>query len=176
MRTRKRYSNTTFTHRPDHDGGRHKTPRGGSEPALCAGCGAIYEKKRWSHSDAAKVRAAGRAGHPIAVRICPGCRRRNAGVPHGFVHVDGEFVAPHRDEILRLLHGEVDRAAEDNPLGQVLDWGEDGMGGLLVTTSTEHLAVRLGQALEKAFDGKVRFGFSHENKLAHVWWHRGEAA
>ena len=47
---------------------------------------------------------------------------------------------------------------------------------LLVTTTTEHLAIRLGQALEKAFDGKVLFGFSHENKLAHVWWHRGEAA
>ena len=176
MPTRKRYTNTTFTHRPDHDGGRHKTPRGAAEPVLCAGCGAIYAKKRWSHSDTAKVRAAGRAGQPIDIRICPGCRRRNAGVPHGFVHVDGEFVTPHRDEILRLLHNEVARAAEDNPLAQVLDWGEDGMGGLLVTTTTEHLAIRLGQALEKAFDGKVLFGFSHENKLAHVWWHRGEAA
>jgi len=176
MRTQKRYTNTTFTHRPDHDGGRHKTPRGASEPVLCAGCGAIYAKKRWSHSNAAKVRAAGRAGHPIAIRICPGCRRRNANVPHGFVHVDGEFVAPHRDDILRLMHNEVARAGEDNPLSQVLNWGEDGMGGLLVTTTTEHLAIRLGQALEKAFDGKVLFGFSHENKLAHVWWHRGEAA
>lgn len=116
MRTKKRYTNTTVTHRPDHD--------------------------------AAKVRAAGRAGQPIAVRICPGCRRRNAGVPHGFVHVDGEFVAPHRGDILRLLRNEVDRAAEDNPLAQVLDWGEDGMGGLLVTT-TEHLAIRAGSGTGK---------------------------
>ena len=128
MRTQKRYTNTTFTRRPDHDGGRHKTPRGASEPVLCAGCGAIYAKKRWSHSNAAKVRAAGRAGHPIAIRICQGCRRRNANVPHGFVHVDGEFVAPHRDDILRLMHNEVARAGEDNPLSQVLGWGEDGMG------------------------------------------------
>ena len=137
---------------------------------------ALYEKRRGAPAAAARLRAAGRAGQPIDIRICPGCRRRNAGVPHGFVHVDGEFVTPHRDEILRLLHNEVARAAEDNPLAQVLDWGEDGMGGLLVTTTTEHLAIRLGQALEKAFDGKVLFGFSHENKLAHVWWHRGEAA
>src|SRR5688500_7806289 len=102
MRTNKRYTNTTFTHRPDHDGGRHKTPRAPREPILCAGCGAILMHKRWSHSNAAKVRAAGRAGHPIEIRICPGCRRRNAGVPHGFVHVDGAFVTPHRDELLRL--------------------------------------------------------------------------
>src|SRR5688500_10807334 len=103
MPTMKRYTNTTFTHRPDHDGGRHKTARGAGEPVLCAGCGAIYARKRWTHSNAAKVRAAARAGHPIAIRICPGCRRRNANVPHGFVHVDGEFVAPHRDDILRLM-------------------------------------------------------------------------
>ena len=175
MRTTKRYTNTTFTRRPDHDGGRHRTPRAAPGPVLCAGCGAIYANKRWSHSNGAKVRAAGQAGRPIDVRICPGCRRRNAGVPHGFVHVDGEFVAQHRDEVLGLLHNEVDRAAEDNPLAQVLDWGDDGAGGLLVTTTTEHLALRLGRALEKAFDGKALFGFSHENKLAHVWWHR-EAA
>lgn len=175
MRTDKRYTHTTFTHRPDHDGGRHRTARAPSEPILCAGCGAIYANRRWSRSLNARVRADARGGGPIAVRICPACRRARSGMPHGFVHIDGEFVRRHRDEILRLLHNEVDRAAEDNPLGQVLDWGDDGTGGLLVTTTTEHLAIRLGRALEKAFDGKVLYGFSHENKLAHVWWHREEA-
>jgi len=174
MRTTKRYTNTTFTHRVDHDGGRHRPPKPPPEPILCAGCGAIYAHKRWSRAPGARLRATSRAGHPVAidVRICPACRRRNARVPHGFVHVDGEFIPTHRDEILRLLHNEVDRAAEDNPLEQVLDWGDDGTGGVLVTTTTEHLAIRLGRALEKAFDGKLLFGFSHENKLAHVWWHR----
>ena len=174
MRTNKDYTNTTFTHRVDHDGGRHRPPRAPSEPILCAACGAVYTRRHWSRSDAARARVQ-HAGRPIAVRICPACQRRATGVPHGFLHVDGEFVAQHRDEILRLLHNEVSRAAEDNPLGQVLDWGDDGTGGLLVTATTEHLAIRLGRALEKAFDGKVLYGFSHEIKLAHVWWHR-EAA
>jgi hypothetical protein len=174
MRTAKRYTNTTFTHRPDHDGGRHRTPRASAEPILCAGCGAVYINRRWSLAESARIRAAGREGNPIDIRICPGCHRRTSGVPHGFLHVDGNFVAAHRDEILRLLHNEVARSAEDNPLAQVRDWGDDGMGGLLVTTTTEHLAIRLGHALEKAFDGKALFGFSHENKLAHVWWHRDQ--
>lgn len=175
MRTEKRYTNTTFTHRPDHDGGRHRTAKAPAEPMLCAGCGAIYMNRHWSRSVSARARVARGVGQPIAVRVCPACRRATTGVPHGFLHVDGEFVGVHRDEILRLLHNEVDRAAEDNPLGQVLDWGDDGTGGLLITTTTEHLAIRLGRALEKTFDGKVLYGFSHENKLAHVWWHRGEA-
>lgn len=174
MRTNKRYTNTTFTHRVDHDGGRHRTAKPPAEPILCAGCGAVYANKHWTHSADARLRAAGAAGRPITVRICAACHRRTEGLPHGFVHVDGEFVATHRDDILRLLHNEADRALEDNPLGQVLDWGDDGMGGLLVTTTTEHLAIRLGRALEKAFSGRVLFGFSHENKLAHVWWHREE--
>lgn len=172
MRTTKRYTNATFTRRVDHDGGAHRTPKSPPEPVLCAGCGSIYVNKHWTRDANARLRVAGSAGRPIDVRICSGCRRRSSGVPHGFVHVDGEFVAPHRDDILHLLHNEADRASEDNPLGQVLDWGDDGTGGLLVTTTTEHLAIRLGRALEKAFDGKLLFGFSHENKLAHVWWHR----
>jgi hypothetical protein len=43
---------------------------------------------------------------------------------------------------------------------------------LTVTTTTEHLAQRLGGMLEKAFGGEVRYDFSHENKLARVSWHR----
>jgi len=78
----------------------------------------------------------------------------------------------HRADIEALLHNEAERAREDNPLHQILGWEDDGTGGLLVTTATEHLAQRLGHALEKAYDGQVHYGFSHENKLARVWWHR----
>ena len=175
MRSHKRYTTQTFTHRVDHDGGRHRPPRAPKEPMVCASCGAAYVKRRWSLDLNARILAAGRAGHPISVRICPACRQRKTGLPHGFVHVDGGFVPVHRDELERLLRNEATHAVEDNPLGQVLDWGNDGRGGLLVTTTTEHLAIRLGRALEKAYDGRLLFGFSHENKLAHVWWHRDAA-
>lgn len=51
-------------------------------------------------------------------------------------------------------------------------WKENGDGRLMLSTTTEHLAQRLGHALEKAFDGKVDYDFSHENKLARVTWRR----
>jgi hypothetical protein len=63
-------------------------------------------------------------------------------------------------------------ARDDNPLSQITDWRDLDAGSLLIATSTEHLAQRLGRALEKAYHGKVHYGFSHENKMAHVWWHR----
>jgi hypothetical protein len=60
----------------------------------------------------------------------------------------------------------------DNPLGKIISIQEDTDGRLVVTTTTEHLAQRIGHAVEKAFSGEVRFDFSHENKFARVYWHR----
>jgi hypothetical protein len=174
MRTNKRYTNTTFTHHPEaRDDVR--TQEAPAEPIVCAGCGAVYVHKHWSRSATTRLRAV-KADQPIEVRICGACRRRREGVPHGFVHVDGDFVRTHRTDIINLLRNEAARAAEDNPLAQIVDWHESGhTADVLVTTTTEHLAIRLGRALEKAFDGRVLYGFSHENKLAHVWWHRDAA-
>jgi hypothetical protein len=171
MRSAKPYTNATFTKRVDHDGGRHRPPRAAAEPAVCAGCGAVYVKRRWSHAPAARLRAS-HAGVPVTVRICPACRQRQTGVPHGYLHIDGEFFRLHLSDIERLLRNETNRAGEDNPLQQVLEWQDLEGDGLLLTTSTEHLAQRLGHALQKAYDGEVHYGFSHENKLAHIWWRR----
>lgn len=174
MRTNKRYTNTAFTHRPEPRDDM-RTQEAPAEPIQCAGCGAVYVHKRWSHSTAARLRA-GKAGQPIDVRICAACLRRQSGAPHGFVHVDGTFVRSHRDDIVNLLKNEAARAAEDNPLAQIIEWHTDGhTDDVLISTTTEHLAIRLGRALEKAFDGRVLYGFSHETKLAHVWWHRDAA-
>lgn len=172
MRSPKRYTNVTFTRRVDHDGGR-RPARAPKEPIVCAGCGATYVKRRWTHEPAGRVKAA--AGRPITVRICAGCRHRTGGTPHGFVHLDGTFVAEHLADLRRLIENEAARAREDNPTAQTIEIGGDGLGGLIVTTTTEHLAVRLGRAIEKAFRGRLVYGFSHENKLAHVWWHRDAA-
>lgn len=171
MRSAKRYTNETFTRRVDHQEGSKQPPAPPRHASICAGCGAVHANRRWYRGEDA-VHARLGASAPLDVIFCPACLQRRSGVAHGYVHVDGEFLAQHRTDIEALLHAEARRAAEDNPTSQVLDWGDDGTGGLLITTSTEHLAQRLGRALEKAYQGKTRYGFSHENKLAHVWWHR----
>ena len=171
MRSAKPYTNATFTKRVDHDGGRHRPARGASEPAYCPGCGAVYVKRHWSHLAASRAQARD-CGRPIDVRVCPSCRRARSGAPHGFLHVDGEFFAAHGPELEQLLRNEAERARAEHPLDQALAWEELEGGGLVVTTATEHLAQRLGRALKSAYDGALHFGFSHENKLAHIWWHR----
>ena len=170
MRSAKPYTNATFTKRVDHAAGRHRGRRAPSEPAICPGCAAVYVHRRWSHAPAARL--ARHAYEPMAIRVCAGCRGRRSGMPHGYVHIDGGFFPDHRADIERLLRNETERARDVNPTSQIVEWRDLNGGGLLIGTSTEHLAQRLGHALEKAYDGKVHYGFSHDNKMAHVWWHR----
>ena len=171
-RSNKRFTNTTFTKRVDHEAGRHHTKRAAKEPAVCKSCGAVYAGRRWTAANAVRDTREPKHWRPAKVTTCPACIQAKGGVPSGFVYIEGAFVAAHRDEIENLLRNEAERAAEDNPLAQIMLWKENGDGKLMLTTTTEHLAQRLGHAFEKAFDGKVNYDFSHENKLARVTWRR----
>jgi len=172
MKSQKRYSNTTFSKRVDHDAGRHRGPQAMSEPAKCGTCGAVYADRRWTSAGA--PRKAGKQKHwiPQTITVCPACKQKQEGLASGFVYVSGDFLPAHRTEIERLLDKEAERAAIDNPLAQIMTRELDANGRLVVSTTTEHFAQRLGHALEKAFDGEIRYDFSHENKLARVYWHR----
>ena len=168
MRGRKPFSNTTFTKRVDHDGGRHRTTRAMSEPAICQHCGSIYANRRWTAANP----VLGIPDGKLHMVICPACKQKQTDDVRGFVFLDGSFFVVHRKEIESLLRNEAARAAEDNVLARILEWRRGKGHKLTLTTTTEHLAQRLGHALEKAFGGEVNYDFSHENKLARVSWAR----
>jgi hypothetical protein len=172
MRSGKPYSNVTFSKRVDHDAGRHRPPRAPAEPAKCGVCGAVYSERRWTSADAPRKAGKHKHWHPAVIVVCPACKKKQSGLPAGLVYVSGDFLPSNRQEIERLVGKEADRAAVDNPLARTMSREIDENGRLVITTTTEHLAQRLGQALEKAFGGKLRYDFSHENKLARVYWHR----
>lgn len=171
MRSTKPYSNATFTKRVDHEGaGRRRPARSPAEPLICTSCGAEYRRRRWV-----------RAGTPRSVRdgvgalrptVCPACAQSRHGIPSGYLRLHGTFYATHRADIEQLLLNECRRTAEDNPLARVIGWEHPGRQELALTTTTEHLAQRLGRAVERAYGGHVKYDFSHENKLARVDWYR----
>lgn len=170
MRSPKKYTNQTFTKRVDHEAGSHHTARASAEPAVCKICGDVYVNRRWSQPGAENKQHP--HFRPAAEVVCPACQRQADDVPSGYVYVSGAFLLAHRAEIERLLHNEAARAAEDNPLARIMATTQEAADQLTFTTTTEHLAQRLGRALEKAFHGEVRYDFSHENKLARVYWQR----
>ena len=172
MRSNKRFTNTTFTRRVDHEAGRHHTKRASKEPVVCGSCGAIYANRRWTTADTERGTHEPEYWNAAKLATCPACVQLQVGSPSGYVYLKGAFLIAHREEIEKLIRNEVKRAAQDNPLARIMLWKENGNGRLTLSTTTEHLAQRLGRALEKAFDGKVDYDFSHENKLARVTWQR----
>jgi hypothetical protein len=90
--------------------------------------------------------------------------------PRGYVHADGDFVRTHLPEVQKVVHSEARLARQQGGGGRIVGMDGDGSGGLLVTTSTDHLAHRLGHALLKELGGEIHHGFNHRNKLAFVWW------
>jgi hypothetical protein len=89
----------------------------------------------------------------------------STGEPRGFVFLDGDFFSGHHEEIEQLLRKEAKRAAADNPLARAIEFKRGDSHKLTVSTTTEHLAQRLGHALEKAFGGSVFYEFDQFGNL-----------
>lgn len=91
--------------------------------------------------------------------------------PHGYLHIAGDFANAHGSEIEAVLRREASRAHDASPGARIIAIDTDA-GSLLVSTSTEHLAHRLGRSLVKAFGGELHSGFGLRRQLALVWWQR----
>jgi NMD protein affecting ribosome stability and mRNA decay len=132
------------------------------EPARCGDCGAVWHRGRWTWA-APPAQA--------AVTRCPACKRIRDRFPAGFVSLKGPFLDAHRDEIVaRVRHCE---AAErpDHPLQRIMNI-VPAAGGLLVTTTDAHLARGIGEALRKAYRGRMEFRYNKDDNLLRVSWTR----
>jgi NMD protein affecting ribosome stability and mRNA decay len=146
-------------------------PKGASKKiTVCEGCHAVYKKKRWyaephHYSAAVTIR-------DTAVAVCPACLKIRDNFPGGIVTLKGDYVLPHKQELLNLIKNEEARARGVNPLERVMSVKETGYGGIVVSTTNEKLAQRIGRSIKKAFRGNVTYQWSHDNKLARVDWQR----
>jgi hypothetical protein len=169
MPSNKRDTNLSFTKRVDHEAG-HTSDKHISEPAICQECEAIYTKGHWTFDKNVLKTNDFKKVEPQKT-ICPACHQIKTGEPAGFVFLEGDFFAQHKEEIENLLRNEAKHALEINPLARIMNWKE-AKKRLTVETTTEHLAKHLGESLKHAYHGEVRYDFSHENKLARVYWKR----
>jgi NMD protein affecting ribosome stability and mRNA decay len=141
-------------------------PKGApSHIAVCEGCNAEYRNKRWyarsetAPADAARV-------------VCPACLKIRDKFPGGIVTLRGEYALMHKEDIMHLVRNEEARARGFNPLERVMSIRENGHGSIVINTTNEKLAQRLGRAMKKAFSGRVAYHWSHDNKLVRVEWAR----
>jgi hypothetical protein len=146
-------------------------PKGASQKiSACEGCHSVYKNKRWYadpklYDTVIKISS-------TAATVCPACLKIRDNFPGGIVTLKGGFVLPHKQDLMNLIRNEEARARGFNPLERVMSIKENGFGSIVISTTNEKLAQRLGRAIRKAFHGEVAYHWSHDNKLARVDWER----
>jgi hypothetical protein len=141
-----------------------------TDPAICFRCQAVWRKGKWSLNPALR-REVLRWEAPAAV-ICPACRRAKEGNPTGILYLAGSFLERNRAEILNLVRNAERVAAAKNPLERIIRIQDGSSHRVVVETTSEKLARRLGRAVSKACGGTLEIRFSHEDKLVRVYWRR----
>jgi NMD protein affecting ribosome stability and mRNA decay len=140
----------------------YKSGRKLPEPTRCQDCGAVWHRGRWSWG-------APPAGAHVA--RCPACKRIRDRFPAGYVSLQGKFFDAHRDEIVGRVRNCEAAEKADHPLQRIMNI-EPEAGGLLVTTTDAHLARGIGEALRKAYRGRMEFHYNKADNLLRVSWTR----
>ncbi len=94
--------------------------------------------------------------------LCPACRRINDRFPVGCVKLQGEFVEQHRREILKLVRNTEEREQGEHALQRIMEINEDG-SEITVTTTDIHLARRIGEAINNAYEGDLDINYGPED-------------
>lgn len=145
-------------------------PRGACQKSACERCHSVYMNKRW-YADSDLYENMKKNGEAIEV-VCPACLKIRDNFPGGILTLKGSYIISHKQELLNLIKNEEGRARGFNPLERIMSVHENSFGKLVISTTNEKLAQRLGRAIKKAFHGEVVYNWSHDNKLVRVEWER----
>lgn len=137
---------------------------------ICPNCGAIWDGDRWV-PEPDKVLLEEFSKRERVTELCPGDLRIQKRQVEGVVTLKGGFLASHIDEIKNL----VGRVARDgrrrNVAARVLRTAEED-GAMVIETTDEHLAERMGKEVEKAFKGELEIKWQKKSTFARVTWRR----
>ena len=132
------------------------------EPTVCATCGAIFERGRWKWGETPK------GAHETT---CPACARTRDKLPAGHVTLSGTFFNAHRAELLQLARNTAESERVDHPLHRIMNIAET-PDEAVITTCDVHSPRRIGEALERAYDGELELRFGEDEYSIRVHWSR----
>ncbi len=76
--------------------------------------------------------------------------------------MQGEFVEQHRLEIVKLVRSTEEREQGEHALQQIMEINED-CSEIAVTTTDTHLARRIGEAINNAYEGDLDINYGPED-------------
>jgi len=134
---------------------RHRPPG----PASCPRCGAHFAKGRWQW---------GWAPEGARSHLCPACRRIEDNLPGGVVTLH-EVPPRLEDQIVGLVRNEEAAENAEHPLNRIIDVDhtED---AVVVRTTDIHLPRRIGEAVKRAYHGRLDMHFDDDGYFARIDW------
>lgn len=135
------------------------------EPAVCQQCGAVYQHGRWHW---------GERPADAATTTCQACHRINDHYPAGIVTLAGPLLASNRDEITRLVRHQEQLEKTEHPLNRIMSVEQEAPDRLVVETTDIHLPRRIGEAMTRAFNGKLTEHFDEGGYFVRVNWTRAD--
>lgn len=132
------------------------------EPTVCPQCGAVYHAGRWQWSE----RPAG--AHEA---LCQACHRINDDFPAGVLTLSGDFLKLHRDEIMHLVRHQEALEKPEHPFNRIMKISDE-LEQIVISTTDLHLPRRIGEALERAFNGELKFHYDEDGYFLRVTWRR----
>jgi len=151
------------------DGKYHIRKEEPSLPRVCPGCGAISLQKRWFFDEALKEEIIGSG--QFEYDSCPGCAAAETEEVGGVVVLSGSFLEGRIDEFVNAIKHEEESLHEDNPASIIINMAAS-QDGIVIRTANPFMAERIGKRLKKAYDGELTIVWSHEDRLARVYWSR----
>uniref|UniRef100_A0A832GP70 ATPase n=1 Tax=Caldimicrobium thiodismutans TaxID=1653476 RepID=A0A832GP70_9BACT len=140
-----------------------------SGEAVCPKCKSVFKDKRWfiDESLAEELLEA----ENVPKLLCPGCRKVQEKYAMGYLYLSGKFWETHKEDIMKLIQNEYEKARGLNPLHQIINiYDED--EATVIETTTDHLAERFGRAIYRAYKGDLEFKWSKGEKFVRVYWNR----
>lgn len=137
---------------------------------LCPRCGAVHDGHRWVPEPGDDLKRE-LADKPHQKRLCPGDLRLEKRQVEGIVTLKGGFLKSHRPEIANLINRVAREGRKRNVSARIFDVIEED-GQLIIETTDEHLAERMGKEVEKAFKGKLEIKWQEKDRFARVVWQR----
>ncbi|MDD5748035.1 MAG: BCAM0308 family protein [Actinomycetota bacterium] len=135
----------------------------------CPQCGAIFDGRRWVLEPDERLERELKKGYESS--FCPGDSAIKDGKIGGVVKIGGKFFDAHMDEITALLENVAERARKRNIASRIVKTEKLG-NGLVVETTDEHLAEKIGKEIHKAFKGDLEIRWQEKDRFVRVSWKR----
>jgi hypothetical protein len=130
----------------------------------CPDCGLVFSGSVWKKPEPT-------SGGQFPSKPCPACLLVRDGQIGGIVQLSGNFAAVHRQDLMNRIRNVEKVSSLERPLERIIKIDETG-DEISVAVTTEHLAARIGKAIQRDYGGELQLKYAPEEKYAIARWHR----